>query len=72
MRLSCLPSLVASSGHPSGEEPRLSNIRNRFGDRVADIVRSGSDSVVNTSDRRHRLDEDVRFRKPQRNKKKQQ
>jgi hypothetical protein len=26
---------------------RLSDIRNRFGDRVADIVRSCSDSVVN-------------------------
>jgi hypothetical protein len=27
-------------------EPRLADIRNRFGDRVADIVRSCSDSVT--------------------------
>ena len=32
-----------------GGEPRLADIRNRFGDRVADIVRSCSDSVVNTA-----------------------
>jgi (p)ppGpp synthase/HD superfamily hydrolase len=32
-----------------GGEPRLVDIRNRFGVRVADIVRSCSDSVVNTA-----------------------
>jgi (p)ppGpp synthase/HD superfamily hydrolase len=29
--------------------PRLADIRNRFGDRVADIVHACSDSVVNTA-----------------------
>jgi HD domain-containing protein len=33
----------------AGGEARLGDIRNRFGDRVADIVRSCSDSVVNSS-----------------------
>jgi (p)ppGpp synthase/HD superfamily hydrolase len=32
-----------------GGEARLADIRNRFGDRVADIVHSCSDSVVNTA-----------------------
>lgn len=32
-----------------GGEPCLADIRNRFGDRVANIVRSCSDSVVNSS-----------------------
>src|SRR5262249_28892031 len=32
-----------------GGEPRLADIRNRFGDRGGDIVRSFSDSVVNTA-----------------------
>jgi hypothetical protein len=32
-----------------GGEPRLADIRNRFGDRVADIVHACSDSVVNTA-----------------------
>ncbi len=32
-----------------GGEPRLADIRNRFGDRVADIVHACSDSMVNTA-----------------------
>jgi (p)ppGpp synthase/HD superfamily hydrolase len=36
-------------GGDQGGEPRLADIRYRFGDRVADIVRSCSDSVVNTA-----------------------
>jgi hypothetical protein len=52
-------SLGGNIGVVARREPRLSDIRNRFGDRVADIVRSCSDSVVNTS---------VRLRKPRRTK----
>jgi (p)ppGpp synthase/HD superfamily hydrolase len=32
-----------------GGEPRLADIRRRFGDRVADLVHACSDSVVNTA-----------------------
>jgi (p)ppGpp synthase/HD superfamily hydrolase len=41
--------LLHDAVEDQGGEPRLSDIRNRFGDRVADIVRSCSDSVVNSS-----------------------
>lgn len=41
--------LLHDSVEDQGGEPRLADIRNRFGDRVADIVRACSDSVVNTA-----------------------
>lgn len=41
--------LLHDAVEDQGGEPRLGDIRNRFGDRVADIVRSCSDTVVNTS-----------------------
>lgn len=41
--------LLHDAAEDQGGEPRLSDIRNRFGDRVADIVRSCSDSVVELS-----------------------
>jgi (p)ppGpp synthase/HD superfamily hydrolase len=41
--------LLHDAVEDQGGEPRLSDIRNRFGDRVADIVRSCSDTVVNSS-----------------------
>ena len=41
--------LLHDAVEDQGGEPRLIDIRNRFGDRVADIVRSCSDSVVNSS-----------------------
>jgi (p)ppGpp synthase/HD superfamily hydrolase len=44
-----IAALLHDAVEDQGGEPRLSDIRNRFGDRVADIVRSCSDSVVNSS-----------------------
>jgi (p)ppGpp synthase/HD superfamily hydrolase len=41
--------LLHDAVEDQGGEPRLTDIRNRFGDRVAEIVRSCSDSVVNTA-----------------------
>lgn len=41
--------LLHDAVEDQGGEPRLTDVRNRFGDRVADIVRSCSDSVVNSS-----------------------
>ena len=41
--------LLHDAVEDQGGEPRLADIRNRFGDRVADIVRSCSDTVANTS-----------------------
>ena len=41
--------LLHDAVEDQGGEPRLVDIRNRFGDRVADIVRSWSDSAVNTA-----------------------
>ncbi len=41
--------LLHDAVEDQGGEPRLGDIRNRFGDRVADIVRECSDSVVNTA-----------------------
>lgn len=44
-----IAALLHDAVEDQGGEPRLSDIRNRFGDRVADIVRSCSDSVVNST-----------------------
>ena len=44
-----IAALLHDAVEDQGGEPRLSDIRNRFGDRVADIVRSCSDSVANAS-----------------------
>ena len=41
--------LLHDAAEDQGGEPRLVDIRNRFGDRVADIVHACSDSVVNTA-----------------------
>jgi (p)ppGpp synthase/HD superfamily hydrolase len=41
--------LLHDAVEDQGGETRLGDIRNRFGDRVADIVRSCSDSVVDSS-----------------------
>jgi (p)ppGpp synthase/HD superfamily hydrolase len=56
-----IAALLHDAVEDQGGEPRLSDIRNRFGDRVADIVRSCSDSVVNASAGQHK--EDWRLRK---------
>jgi (p)ppGpp synthase/HD superfamily hydrolase len=44
-----IAALLHDAVEDQGGEPRLSDIRSRFGDRVADIVRSCSDTVVNSS-----------------------
>jgi len=44
-----IAALLHDAVEDQGGDPRLSDIRNRFGDRVADAVRSCSDSVVNSS-----------------------
>jgi (p)ppGpp synthase/HD superfamily hydrolase len=44
-----IAALLHDAVEDQGGEPRLSDIRNRFGDRVADTVRSCSDTVVNSS-----------------------
>src|SRR6266487_2612419 len=44
-----IAALLHDAVEDQGGEPRLSDIRNRFGDRIADIVRSCSDSIANTS-----------------------
>lgn len=41
--------LLHDAVEDQGGEPRLADIRNRFGDRVADIVRSCSDTIANMS-----------------------
>ena len=51
-----IAALLHDAVEDQGGEPRLSDIRNRFGDRVADIVRSCSDTVVNSSDGQHKED----------------
>jgi (p)ppGpp synthase/HD superfamily hydrolase len=56
-----IAALLHDAVEDQGGEPRLLDIRNRFGDRVADIVRSCSDSVVNTSAGQQK--EDKRTRK---------
>ena len=53
--------LLHDAVEDQGGEPRLADIRNRFGDRVADIVRSCSDSVINTAGGQQK--EDWRTRK---------
>ena len=58
-----IAALLHDAVEDQGGEPRLSDIRNRFGDRVADIVRSCSDSVVNSSAGHHK--EDWQTRKTQ-------
>ncbi|HEV2172247.1 MAG TPA: HD domain-containing protein [Nitrospira sp.] len=56
-----IAALLHDAVEDQGGEPRLSDIRNRFGDRVADIVRSCSDTVVNSSSGQKK--EDWRTRK---------
>jgi (p)ppGpp synthase/HD superfamily hydrolase len=51
-----IAALLHDAVEDQGGEPRLSDIRNRFGDRVADIVRSCSDTVVNSSARQQKED----------------
>src|SRR5262249_41948513 len=53
--------LLHDAVEDQGGEARLGDIRNRFGDRVADIVRSCSDGVVNTAGGQQK--EDRRTRK---------
>lgn len=55
-----IAALLHDAVEDQGGEPRLSDIRNRFGDRVADIVRSCSDSVVNSSAGQHKEDSHTR------------
>ena len=55
-----IAALLHDAVEDQGGEPRLSDIRNRFGDRVADIVRSCSDSVVNTAAGQHKDDNRIR------------
>jgi (p)ppGpp synthase/HD superfamily hydrolase len=56
-----IAALLHDAVEDQGGEPRLADIRNRFGDRVAEIVRSCSDSVVNASAGQRK--EDWRLRK---------
>jgi (p)ppGpp synthase/HD superfamily hydrolase len=56
-----IAALLHDTVEDQGGPPRLSDIRNHFGDRVADIVRSCSDSVVSTSAGQQK--EDYRTRK---------
>jgi (p)ppGpp synthase/HD superfamily hydrolase len=56
-----IAALLHDAVEDQGGEPRLSDIRNRFGDRVADIVRSCSDTIVNSSSGQKK--EDWRIRK---------
>jgi (p)ppGpp synthase/HD superfamily hydrolase len=51
-----IAALLHDAVEDQGGEPRLSDIRNRFGDRVADIVRACSDTVVNSSAGQHKED----------------
>jgi (p)ppGpp synthase/HD superfamily hydrolase len=51
-----IAALLHDAVEDQGGEPRLADIRNRFGARVADIVRSCSDSVVNASAGQHKED----------------
>ena len=44
-----IAALLHDAVEDQGGEPRLNDIRNRFGDRVAEIVRACSDSVADTS-----------------------
>lgn len=44
-----IAALLHDAVEDQGGEARLSDIRNRFGDRVANIVRGCSDNVANTS-----------------------
>ena len=44
-----IAALLHDAVEDQGGELRLSDIRNRFGDRAADIVRACSDSVVNSA-----------------------
>jgi (p)ppGpp synthase/HD superfamily hydrolase len=44
-----IAALLHDAVEDQGGEPRLADIRNRFGGRVAEIVRSCSDSVANSS-----------------------
>jgi (p)ppGpp synthase/HD superfamily hydrolase len=53
--------LLHDAAEDQGGEPRLADIRNRFGDRVADIVHARSDSVVNMAAGQQK--EDWRMRK---------
>ena len=55
-----IAALLHDAVEDQGGEPRLADIRNRFGDRVADIVRSCSDSVVNTSAGQQKEDKQTR------------
>ncbi len=55
-----IAALLHDAVEDQGGEPRLSDIRNRCGDRVADIVRSCSDSVVNTSAGQQKEDKQTR------------
>jgi (p)ppGpp synthase/HD superfamily hydrolase len=56
-----IAALLHDAVEDQGGEARLGDIRNRFGDHVGDIVRSCSDSVVNTSGSQTK--EDWRIRK---------
>jgi (p)ppGpp synthase/HD superfamily hydrolase len=44
-----IAALLHDAVEDQGGQPRLADVRNRFGDRVADIVHACSDSVVNSS-----------------------
>src|SRR5450759_3433405 len=58
-----IAALLHDAVEDQGGEPRLSDIRSRFGERVAGMVRAGCDSFVNISAGHHK--EDWRTRKTQ-------
>jgi (p)ppGpp synthase/HD superfamily hydrolase len=51
-----IAALLHDAVEDQGGEPRLADIRNRFGKHVADIVRSCSDSVADASAGQHKED----------------
>src|ERR1700687_5942223 len=55
-----IAALLHDAVEDQGGEPRLSDIRNRFGDRVADIVRSCSDTIINSSSGQKKEDWHIR------------
>jgi (p)ppGpp synthase/HD superfamily hydrolase len=55
-----IAALLHDAVEDQGGEARLADIRSRFGDHVADIVRSCCDSVVNTSAGQQKEDKRIR------------
>jgi len=55
-----IAALLHDSAEDQGGKPRLEDVRNRFGDRVANIVKGCSDSLANTSKGEKKADKATR------------